>query len=203
MTDQEKALEGMIEFCKWLLPNAERFGLTESQSIKALSQAQTPDDIVNGMNSLYEEIGEEKFKALTHDFQTSKNIKKASVKTKIDYLVDKMAKGGRTENDRPRVAADTTFTKRWFPGEDGISYENTIHIIRWPYRDHDHPAARWQSQHEEHTEHITPENDTLYFNTFYDENPIGNKSNVYRTNENMRNLFDRFRNKNVWDDLGW
>ena len=206
MNEQEKAFRGIIEFCQWLIPNVKQLGLEQSKSVAMISQAQTPDDIVNGMNSLYEEIGEEQFTALTQAFQQSKqqHTKMAKKGAKIDHLVNKMAKGGPTENnDRPRVAADTTFTKRWFPEENGISNENTIHITRWPWRDHNHPAARWQSQHEEYTERITPENDTLYFNTFYDENHIGNKSNVYETRENMRKFFDKFRNKKVWDDWGW
>ena len=97
MNEQEKALKKMLEFCQWLIPNAKQFGLEQSKSIAMISQAQTPDDIVNGMNSLYQELGEEQFTALTQAFQQSKsqNIKMAKKGTKIDYLVDKLATGNQ------------------------------------------------------------------------------------------------------------
>lgn len=103
MNEQEKALQGMIEFCQWLIPNAKQLGLEQSKSVAMISQAQTPDDIVNGMNSLYQELGEEQFTALTQAFQQSKqqSIKMAKQGAKIDYLVNKFAIGGR--NDEPKV----------------------------------------------------------------------------------------------------
>lgn len=95
MNEQEKALKKMLEFCQWLIPNAKQFGLEQSKSIAMISQAQTPDDIVNGMNSLYQELGEEQFIALTQAFQQSKsqNIKMAKKGTKIDYLINKFQNG--------------------------------------------------------------------------------------------------------------
>lgn len=97
MNEQEKALQGMIEFCQWLIPNAKQLGLEQSKSVAAISQAKTPQDLMNGVNSLYQELGEKKFTALTQAFQQSKsqNIKMAKKGTKIDYLVDKL-QGGRT-----------------------------------------------------------------------------------------------------------
>ena len=62
-----------------------------------ISQAQTPQDLKNGVDSLLQELGEEKFTALTQAFQQSKsqNIKMAKKGTKIDYLVDKLATGNQ------------------------------------------------------------------------------------------------------------
>lgn len=101
MNEQEKALQGMIEFCKWLIPNAKQLGLEQSKSIAMISQAQTPDDIVNGMNSLYQELGEEQFTALTQAFQKSKTsqVKKAKYGTKMDYLVNKLSAGNQIPED--------------------------------------------------------------------------------------------------------
>lgn len=95
MNEQEKALQGMLEFCQWLIPNAKQLGLEKSKSIVAISQAKTQEDIINGVNSLYQELGEEQFIALTQAFQQSKsqNIKMAKKGTKIDYLVDKLQGG--------------------------------------------------------------------------------------------------------------
>ena len=95
MNEQEKALQGMLEFCQWLIPNAKQLGLEKSKSIVAISQAKTQEDIINGVNSLYQELGEEQFTALTQAFQQSKsqNIKMAKKGTKIDYLVDKLQGG--------------------------------------------------------------------------------------------------------------
>lgn len=95
MNEQEKALQGMIEFCQWLIPNAKQLGLEQSRSVAAISQAKTPQDLINGVNSLYQELGEKKFAALTQAFQQSKsqNIKMAKKGTKIDYLVDKFQGG--------------------------------------------------------------------------------------------------------------
>lgn len=103
MNEQEKALQGMIEFCQWLIPNAKQLGLEQSKSIAMISQAQTPDDIVNGMNSLYQELGEEQFTALTQAFQKSKSqaVPMNKKGAKINYLVDKFQNGG--SNDSPEV----------------------------------------------------------------------------------------------------
>lgn len=92
MNEQEKALQGMIEFCQWLIPNAKQLGLEQSKSIAMISQAQTPDDIVNGMNSLYQELGEEQFTALTQAFQKSKSqaVQMNKKGGKISYLVNKL-----------------------------------------------------------------------------------------------------------------
>lgn len=179
-----------MAFVEWLPKNIKKFANAK------------PEEIIVYLTKLSETPeGKNEFNALVNEYKKSKqNIPMAQHGSKINYLVNKMAKGGPTDNS-PRSVADTTFTRRQFPGEDGISYENTIHITRWPWRNHDNPAARWQSQHEEYTEHITPENDTLYFNTFYDTNHIGNKIDVYNTNENKRKFFDKFRNKKVWEDL--
>jgi hypothetical protein len=56
-----------------------------------ISQAQTPDDIVNGMNSLYQELGEEQFAALAQAFQKSKlqAVPMNKKGGKISYLVNK------------------------------------------------------------------------------------------------------------------
>lgn len=97
MNEQEKALKKMLEFCRWLIPNAKQLGLEQSESIAMISQAQTPQDLKNGVDSLLQELGEEKFTALTQTFQQSKsqNIKMAKKGTKIDYLVDKLAAGNQ------------------------------------------------------------------------------------------------------------
>lgn len=204
MNEQEKTLQGIIEFCQWLIPNAKQLGLEQSKSIAMIKQAQTPNDIINGMNSLYQELGEEQFADLAQAFQQSKtqNIKKAKKGTKIDCLVSKFKKGGPND-DYPQSQSDTTFVKRWYPGENGITYENKIHVRRFPAWRHSNPAARWQTNNEEYIELITPQNDTLYFNSYYDANHIGNRSNEYEDKENQRKLFDKHRNRNVWDDLGW
>lgn len=204
MNEQEKALQGMLEFCQWLIPNAKQLGLEKSKSIVAISQAKTQEDIINGVNSLYQELGEEQFTALTQAFQQSKsqNIKMAKKGTKINYLVSKFKEGGPND-DYPQSQTDTTFVKKWYPGEDGITYENRIHVRRFPYWRHSHPAARWQTENEEYVELITPQNDTLYFNSYYDANHIGNRSNEYEDKENQKKLFDKHRNRKVWDDLGW
>lgn len=96
MNEQEKALQGMIEFCQWLIPNAKQLGLEQSKSIAMISQAQTPQDLMKGVDSLYQELGEDQFKALAQAFQKSKsqNIKMAKKGAKIDYLVNKFANGG-------------------------------------------------------------------------------------------------------------
>jgi hypothetical protein len=117
-------------------------------------------------------------------------------------LVSKFKEGGPND-DYPQSQSDTTFVKRWYPGDDGITYENKIHVRRYPYWRHSHPAARWQTENEEYVELITPQNDTLYFNSYYDANHIGNRSNEYEDNVNQRKLFDKHRNRKVWDDLGW
>lgn len=95
MNEQEKVLRGMIEFCQWLIPNAKQLGLEQSRSVAAISQAKTPQDIMNGVDSLYQELGEEQFTALTQAFQKSKsqNIKMAKKGDKIEYLVNKFSNG--------------------------------------------------------------------------------------------------------------
>ena len=102
MNEQEKTLQGIIEFCQWLIPNAKQLGLEQSKSIAMIKQAQTPNDIMNGMNSLYQELGEEQFTALAQAFQQSKsqNIKMAKKGAKIDYLVDKFQGGGPVRHIR-------------------------------------------------------------------------------------------------------
>lgn len=99
MNEQEKALQGMVEFCKWLIPNAKQLGLESSKSIAMISNAKTSDELVQGINGLYQELGEEQFTALTKEFQKSKqqNIKMAKQGSKIDYLVKKFDTGGENE----------------------------------------------------------------------------------------------------------
>lgn len=192
MTDQEKALEGMIEFCKWLLPNAERFGLTESQSIKALSQAQTPDDIVNGMNSLYEEIGEEKFKALTHDFQQSKNtIKKASAGTKIDYLVNKFAPGGPIETIVYRDYKQPTDSELFDRAARfrGMNNGRIVTILPDGSRIFDdaiqHRGARYERT-------VGPSADTFY--TVYPNSGTSPRIDIYKNNGTYSDIYGGLRN---------
>lgn len=97
MNEQEKTLQGIIEFCQWLIPNAKQLGLEQSKSIAMIKQAQTPNDIINGMNSLYQELGEEQFTALAQAFQQSKaqNIQKAKAGSKLEYLVNKFDLGNK------------------------------------------------------------------------------------------------------------
>ena len=104
MNEQEKALQGVLEFCQWLIPNAKQLGLEKSKSIVAISQAKTQEDIINGVNSLYQELGEEQFTALTQAFEQSKaqNIKMAKNGTKINYLVDKLQKGNKLNSTGPK-----------------------------------------------------------------------------------------------------
>lgn len=95
MNEQEKALQGMLEFCQWLIPNAKQLGLEQSKSVTAISQAKTQQDIINGINSLYKEVGEEQFTALTKAFQKSKSqsIPMNKKGAKIEYLVNKFSNG--------------------------------------------------------------------------------------------------------------
>lgn len=76
--------------------------MEQSKSIAAISQAKTPQDLMNGVNSLYQELGEEQFAALTQAFQQSKsqNVKMAKRGTKIDYLVDKFNEGNKIQIHR-------------------------------------------------------------------------------------------------------
>ncbi len=115
MNEQEKALQGMIEFCQWLIPNAKQLGLEQSKSIAMISQAQTPDDIVNGMNSLYQELGEEQFTALTQAFQKSKtqSIPMNKKGAKINYLVNKFADGGGNEDPEIETHVKGKYTPLW------------------------------------------------------------------------------------------
>jgi hypothetical protein len=66
-----------------------------------ISQAQSPEDIVKGIEGLYKELGEEQFATLTQAFQQSKQqaVKMAKQGVKIDYLVNKFANGGSNEDD--------------------------------------------------------------------------------------------------------
>lgn len=261
-----------LEFCQWLLTNAEQLQLTNSKSLNQISQAKNINDIEKGLEGLLQELGREKFEQLATDFDQNRkqNIKMAQHGTKLNSLVsklktqnilnntkyldpaqetfkykspdnknkidnsakyknldrryltkywdrfinsnsqtlpkkdirnniiNKMATGGVTDN--PKYDVDTTFVKRMFPVEDGLEYQNEIHVTRYPYRDHSNPAARWQSEHENYVEHISSQNDTTYFNTFYDANHIGNKSNIHKDKENQKKLFDRHRNRDVWED---
>lgn len=130
MNEQEKALQGMIEFCQWLIPNAKQLGLEQSRSVSAISQAKTPQDLMNGVNSLYKELGEEQFTALTQAFQQSKQqaVKMAKNGSKIDYLVDKLEDGKRipthtkwrwTPWEMSFIAADAIdLPKRWYNHDD-------------------------------------------------------------------------------------
>ena len=92
MNEQEKALQSVLEFCQWLIPNAKQLGLEKSKSVVAISQAKTQEDIINGVNSLYQELGEEQFTALTQAFQQSKSqaVPKNKKGGKISYLVNKL-----------------------------------------------------------------------------------------------------------------
>lgn len=114
MNEQERALQGMIEFCQWLIPNAKQLGLDKSQSIAMISQAQNPEDIVKGIEGLYKELGEEQFAALTQAFQQSKQqaVKMAKQGAKIDYLVNKFANGGSNEDD-PETHVKGKYTPLW------------------------------------------------------------------------------------------
>ena len=69
-----------------------------------ISQAQTTDDIIKGMNSLYQELGEERFTVLTQVFQKSKtqSIPMNKKGAKIDYLVDKFRSGNKLNYDGPK-----------------------------------------------------------------------------------------------------
>ena len=104
MNEQEKALQGMIEFCQWLIPNAKQLGLEQSSGIAAIIQAKTPQDLMNGVNSLYQELGEKQFTALTQAFQQSKsqNTKMAKKGAKIDYLVNKF-QNGKSIPDKDKI----------------------------------------------------------------------------------------------------
>lgn len=134
MNEQEKALKKMLEFCQWLIPNAKQLGLEQSKSIAMISQAQTPDDIVNGMNSLYQELGEEQFTALTQAFQQSKsqNIKMAKKGTKIDYLVDKLANGDLVE--KPKRTRKGNDMHEYLKSND-VVYTRDIRNYGTPYAD--------------------------------------------------------------------
>lgn len=116
MNEQEKALEGMIEFCKWLIPNAKQLGLEQSKSVAAISQAKTQQDIINGINSLYREVGEEQFTALTKAFQksNSQNIKMAKKGTKIDYLVNKFGNGKSIPQQRDIDSRNIELVERMY-----------------------------------------------------------------------------------------
>lgn len=78
-------------------------GLEQSESIAMISRAQTQQDLMKGVDSLYQELGEEQFKALAQAFQKSKSqaVPMNKKGAKIDYLVDKFKNGG--SNDSPEV----------------------------------------------------------------------------------------------------
>lgn len=115
MNEQEKALQGMIEFCQWLIPNAKQLGLEQSKGVAMISHAKTPDDIVNGMNSLYQELGEEQFIALTQAFQKSKseNITMNKQGGKINYLVNKFQEGGSINQPKVKTYEKWSWTPWW------------------------------------------------------------------------------------------
>lgn len=96
MNNQEQAMQGMIEFCKWLIPNAKQLGLENSKGVQKIASAKDSNGLVDAINFLYKELGEEQFTALTKAFEHSKtqNIQTAKNGAKIDYLVNKFATGG-------------------------------------------------------------------------------------------------------------
>lgn len=116
MNEQEKVLRGMIEFCQWLIPNAKQLGLEQSRSVAAISQAKTPQDIMNGVDSLYQELGEEQFTALTQAFQKSKsqNIKMAKKGDKIEYLVNKFSNGKTIPQQRDVDSRNIELVERMY-----------------------------------------------------------------------------------------
>ena len=116
MNEQEKVLRGMIEFCQWLIPNAKQLGLEQSRSVAAISQAKTPQDIMNGVDSLYQELGEEQFTALTQAFQKSKsqNIKMAKKGDKIEYLVNKFSNGKTIPQQRDIDSRNIELVERMY-----------------------------------------------------------------------------------------
>lgn len=203
MNEQEKALQGMIEFCKWLIPNAKQLGLEQSKSIAMISQAQTPDDIVNGMNSLYQELGEEQFTALTQAFQKSKsqNIKMAKKGTKINYLVDKFADGGNNEVPKVETHAKWSYTplqmsfmtadKTYLPKRDGTLNQRYIKRV-WD-ADNNILHDRIYKDTGEYTErkirfdNRSPKTDTLFkYN-----------GNIYLPGDEM---YDRYQK--AWEEYG-
>lgn len=205
MDKQKKARELQLEFCQWLVTNAKQLQLESSQGLNMIAKAKNINEVDKGLEKLTEELGgPDKLQKIVDTWQQSKsqNMPIAKNGAKINYLVSKFKEGGPND-DYPQSQSDTTFVKRWYPEEDGITYENKIHVRRYPYWRHSHPAARWQTENEEYVELITPQNDTLYFNSYYDANHIGNRSNEYEDKENQKKLFDKHRNRKVWDDLGW
>lgn len=126
MNEQEKALQGMIEFCQWLIPNAKQLGLEQSKSIAMISQAQTPDDIVNGMNSLYQELGEEQFTALTQAFQKSKSqaVPMNKKGAKINYLVNKFQHSGKIQNPGEIRQDNRSDIRKWWDSVK-FKYQNS------------------------------------------------------------------------------
>lgn len=116
MNEQEKALQGIIEFCQWLIPNAKQLGLSQSKSIIAISQAKTQEDIINGINSLYREVGEAQFAALTKAFQKSKsqNIPMNKKGAKIEYLVNKFSNGKTIPQQRDVDSRNIELVERMY-----------------------------------------------------------------------------------------
>ena len=134
MNEQEKALKKMLEFCRWLIPNAKQLGLEQSESIAMISQAQTPQDLKNGVDSLLQELGEEKFTALTQAFQQSKsqNIKMAKKGTKIDNLVNKLQDGDLVE--KPKRTRKGNNMHEYLKWNDAV-YTRDIRNYGTPYAD--------------------------------------------------------------------
>ena len=97
MNEQEKALQGVLEFCQWLIPNAKQLGLDKSKSVVAISQAKTQEDIINGVNSLYQELGEDQFMELAQAFEQSK-VKKHQLGGKLDYLIAQLRRPIKNEH---------------------------------------------------------------------------------------------------------
>jgi hypothetical protein len=121
-----------------------------------ISQAQSPEDIVKGIEGLYKELGEEQFTALTQAFQQSKQqaIKMAKQGAKLDSLVKKFQEGGKDEID-------------WLP-KDGDRLYNTRpkhmfgiqrRILSVPQYDQRHLKTR--DGYFSYT--IEPNRDTVYY----------------------------------------
>lgn len=204
MNEQEKALQGMIEFCQWLIPNAKQLGLEQSKSIAMISQAQTPDDIVNGMNSLYQELGEEQFTALTQAFQKSKTqaVPMNKKGAKIDYLVNKFATGGN--NDEPKVKTHVSgeFTplelsfaaakKTYLPKRDGTFNQRHIKRVWDPINGILYDRIRKNNSNEVTERKIifdskSPKTDTIF----------KYKGNIYLPGDEM---YDRYQD--AWGEYG-
>jgi hypothetical protein len=71
---------------------------------------------VNGVDSLYQELGEEQFTALTQAFQKSKsqNIKMAKKGDKIEYLVNKFSNGKTIPQQRDVDSRNIELVERMY-----------------------------------------------------------------------------------------